>query len=288
MDDDLSTRAHGRVGRVLAEKYRIDAVLGVGGTAAVFAATHRNGYRVALKMRHAELSSQQAVRARFLREGYLATQIGHRGVVRIMDDDVAEDGSAYLVLELLSGTTIEGLLDDRGGRLDLDLTLGIADATLDTLAAAHGVGIVHRDVKPANLFLTSTGELKVLDFGVARWADGASITRTGEIWGTPAFMSPEQALGQRSIDHRTDLWAVGAVAFRLLSGRDVHPASSDQQQLLQAATRPAPPLASVAPGTPSVICEIVDRALAFDRDARWDSARSMLSALRKSREYEHL
>jgi serine/threonine-protein kinase len=288
MEDELAARAQGRVGRVLAGKYRIEAVLGVGGMAAVFAATHRNGYRVALKMLHSELSVQATVRARFLREGYLANRIAHPGVVRVMDDDVAEDGSAYLVMELLTGSTVEGLVADRGGRLDLELALGIADATLDTLATAHEAGIVHRDVKPANLFLTTFGELKVLDFGVARWAEGTSITRTGELWGTPAFMSPEQALGRREIDRRTDLWAVGAVVFRLLSGRDVHAAPNDQQQLLLAATRAAPPLVAAAPATPSAVCAIVDRALAFERDARWDSARDMVSALRKAHPYDRL
>jgi serine/threonine protein kinase len=288
MDDEHTERARRRVGLVINEKYRIDEVLGVGGTAAVFAATHRNGHRVALKMLHRELSRREDIRSRFLREGYLANRVTHRGVVRITDDDVEIGGSAYLVMELLSGRTIEGLLEDERSRLGLELALGTADATLDVLDAAHTASVIHRDIKPANLFLTDLGELKVLDFGVARLLEGASITGTGELWGTAAFMPPEQALGERSLDHRCDLWAVGAVVFRLLSGRDVHVAPNDHHQMLLAATQPAPRLASVAPHVPSAVCDVVDKALMFDRDDRWDSARQMQSAFRKTCEYERL
>jgi serine/threonine protein kinase len=288
MDDALTERARGRVGLVINEKYRIDEVLGVGGTASVFAATHRNGHRVALKMLHRELSRREDIRSRFLREGYLANRVAHRGVVRITDDDVEVDGSAYLVMERLDGSTVEGLLEERRGPLDLELTLGIADATLDVLGAAHASSVIHRDIKPANLFLTKLGELKVLDFGVARLLEGASITGTGELWGTAAFMPPEQALGDRTLDHRCDLWAVGAVVFRLLSGRDVHQAPNDQHQMVLAATQPAPRLGTVAPHVPSGVCDVVDKALMFDRADRWDSARQMQSALRKTCEYERL
>jgi serine/threonine protein kinase len=288
MDDELKARARGRLGMVVNEKYRIDEVLGVGGTAAVFAATHRNGHRVALKMLHRELSRRKDVRARFLREGYLANRVAHRGVVRVTDDDVEVDGSAYLVLELLTGNTVEAQLDATHGRLDLELTLSVADATLDVLSAAHSSAVIHRDIKPANLFLTTLGELKVLDFGVARLLEGASITGTGELWGTAAFMPPEQALGDRSLDHRCDLWAVGAVVFRLLSGREVHPAPNDNQQLILAATQQAPPLGAIAPAVPSAVCDVVDKALMFAPSDRWDSARAMQSALRRTFEYERL
>jgi eukaryotic-like serine/threonine-protein kinase len=286
MDDEPTERARRRVGLVINEKYRIDSLLGVGGTAAVFAATHRNGHRVALKMLHRELSSREDVRGRFLREGYLANRVSHPGVVRITDDDVDSDGSAYLVMELLSGDTVEALRDAGGGRLGLEFTLAIADATLDVLGAAHVALVVHRDVKPANLFLTGLRQLKVLDFGVARLLEGASITGTGELWGTAAFMPPEQAIGDRSLDHRCDLWAVGAVIFRLLSGRDVHVAPNDHQQLLLAATQPAPRLVMAAPHVPAALCDVVDKALMFEAAGRWDSARAMQAALRRTWEYE--
>jgi serine/threonine-protein kinase len=286
MDDEATERAARRLGQVINEKYRIDQVLGVGGTAAVFAATHRNGSRVALKMLHRQYSRKEEVRTRFLREGYVANRIAHPGVVRIADDDVDAEGNAYLVMELLTGTTVEDYAQASGGQLRLELTLGVADAVLDVLSVAHAVSVIHRDIKPANLFLTSLGEVKVLDFGVARMLDAASITATGEVWGTPTFMPPEQAFGERSLDHRCDLWAVGAVIFRLLSGRDVHEASNVQQQLLLAATTPARLLASVAPRVPGAVCDVVDTALAFDRDLRWESASQMQSALRSAHSYK--
>ncbi len=288
MDDEATERASRRIGQVISGKYRIDRVLGIGGAAAVFAATHRNGNRVALKMLHREYSKRDEIRGRFLREGYVANRILHPGVVRVADDDVDADGSVYLVMELLSGTTVEDHVRASGGRLEVELTLGIADAALDVLAAAHAVSVIHRDIKPANLFLTRLGDVKVLDFGVARMLDSASITATGELWGTPAFMPPEQAVGERSLDHRCDLWAVGAVMFRLLSGRDVHEAPNDHQQLLRAATAPAPLLSAIAPAVPAAVCSVVDRALAFDRGQRWESAAKMRSALRSAHPYEPL
>ena len=288
MDDQPTERAARRIGQVISGKYRIDKLLGVGGAAAVFAATHRNGNRVALKMLHREYSRRDEIRSRFLREGYVANRILHPGVVRVADDDVDTDGSVYLVMELLSGTTLESHAGASGGRLDLELTLGIADAVLDVLSAAHAVSVIHRDIKPANLFLTRLGDVKVLDFGVARMLDSASITATGELWGTPAFMPPEQAVGDRSLDHRCDLWAVGAVMFRMLSGRDVHEAPNDHRQLLLAATAPAPLFSAVAPAVPADVCAVIDRALAFDRGQRWESAAKMRSALRRSHVYEPL
>jgi len=146
---------------------------------------------------------------------------------------------------------------------------------------------VHRDLKPENLFLTSEGRLKVLDFGIARLreqsrATGAG-TRAGSVLGTPAFMAPEQALGRwNEVDQRTDIWAVGATAFTLLSGRFVHEAQTIQEQLVLSATRSAPPLRSVAPGVPEALAGVVDRALAFDRAHRFPDARLMRGALRQA------
>jgi serine/threonine protein kinase len=292
MGDELTERAEARLGQVINGKYRLDHVLGVGGTAVVFAATHRIGHRVALKMLHREYSRRDEIRTRFLREGYVVNRIAHPGVVRVIDDDADADGVAYLVMDLLTGTTVEALLHARGGGdacgPSVELTLGIADATLDVLAAAHAVSIVHRDIKPANLFLTQFADLKVLDFGVARLVDAASITGTGELWGTAAFMPPEQARGERSVDHRSDLWAVGAVLFRCLSGHEVHEAASDPQQLVRAATTPARPLATVAPRVPKAVCDVVDRALAFRPEQRWESAHRMRMALRSAHAYEPL
>ena len=233
--------AQGRIGAVINGKWQIDARLGSGGMATVYAATHRNGARAAIKMLHANLSRDPSTRARFLREGYVANAVGHPGVVGVLDDGVAEDGAAFLVLELLEGETVEARRLAKGGQLPVDLVLAVADEALEALGAAHKKGIVHRDVKPDNVFLTDEGQTKLLDFGLARMKElNAEATQTGVTLGTPEFMPPEQAMGMRDqIDARTDLWALGATLYTLLTGRHVHDAQTIHEQLIASATRRA-------------------------------------------------
>jgi eukaryotic-like serine/threonine-protein kinase len=279
------------VGFVLRQKWRLDALLGVGGMAAVYAATHRNGKRGAVKMLHLELSTNEDARRRFLREGYVANAVGHPGAVSVLDDDIAEDGSVFLVMELLEGHTVEARAASRpGSRLDPGEVLAITDQLLDILAAAHGKGIVHRDIKPENLFLTGAGQVKVLDFGLARLNDrssgasGQRLTVSGSAMGTPAFLPPEQALGNwDAVDARTDLWAVGATMFTLLTGHLVHEADNLNKLLLASMTQPARPVASVEPSVPPVVAAIFDRALAFERADRWPDAVAMRAAVRRAR-----
>jgi serine/threonine protein kinase len=280
---DLETIVHRRVGSVVVGKYHLDRVIGIGGMAAVYAATHRNQAEFAVKMLHPELSSREDIRSRFLREGYIANSVKHAGAVKVVDDDVAEDGAAFLVMELLDGTTVEDLWfrgDDR--RVPLRPALAIAHQLLDVLAAAHTKNIVHRDIKPANLFVTSLGDLKVLDFGIARLRDATmnAITQAGTMLGTPAFMAPEQARGQsKEVDGQTDVWAVGATLFALISGRLVHEADSATMLLLRAGTTPARPLRSVVKDVPEPIAALVDKALAFAKPSRWEDAAAMRDAL---------
>ncbi len=280
-DVELERTARARLGRVLRGKYRLDRVLGTGGMAVVYAATHRNKKRFAIKMLHPELSTRETIRTRFLREGYVANSVDHPGAVAVLDDDVAEDGSAFVVMELLEGEPVDRLWARHGRRLPLGLALSIADALLDVLAAAHARGVVHRDVKPANLFLTRDGHLRVLDFGIARLHDTpGEATATGAMLGTPAFMSPEQALADPArIDGRTDVWAVGATLFTLLTGEYVHAGDNPSQLLVRSATERARPIASVQPDVPAAVARVVDRALAFDREDRWASAGEMREAL---------
>jgi serine/threonine-protein kinase len=286
--DPRLEHARGRVGESLRDKWTLERVLGVGGMASVYAAKHRNGLRGAVKMLHPELAATPDVKERFLREGYAANQIAHPGVVRVLDDDVAQDGSVFLVMELLEGQTVDALARTRPGyRLPMDQVLDIADMLLDVLAVAHDRGVIHRDIKPENLFWTTKGELRVLDFGIARLrelAGSASATQTGATMGTPAFMPPEQASGQWSfVDGRTDLWAVGATLFTLLTGRFVHEAPTVQLIYAAAMTQQARPIASVDPGVPPSVAAIVDRALAWNRDHRWPDARAMQHAVRAAR-----
>ena len=283
--DDWLASARSRVGVVLKDKWRLDSLIGVGGMAAVYAATHRNKNRVAVKMLHPEFSGQETVRVRFLREGYLANTVEHAGAVKVLDDDVTEDGSAFLVMELLDGETIEARWQRKGRRLEAGEVLAIADKLLDVLAAAHDKGVVHRDIKPENIFLTREGTLKVLDFGIARIFEGSldpKGTRQGYIMGTPAFMAPEQALARwDTVDGRTDVWAAGATMFTLLTGRHVHEGRTGNEQLILSATTPPVSIATVEPTLPMPVATLVDKALAFDMGNRWPDARTMRQSLRK-------
>ena len=278
-------RAPARVGQVLRGKWRLDELLAVGGMASVFAATHRNGKRGAVKLLHYELSLNEEQKNRFLREGYVANKVDHEGAVSVLDDDIGDDGTVFLVMELLDGQTVDAVLRSRKSKtFGLGETLRVADRLLDVLAAAHDKGIVHRDIKPENIFLTRDGKLKVLDFGIARLREAhasADATRAGDLLGTPSFMPPEQALGNSDqVDPRSDLWSVGATMFRLLTGRTVHHAESINRVLLAAMTMPAPPIARVLPSVPPQLANLVDVALAFEQKDRWPDARTMRSALR--------
>jgi serine/threonine-protein kinase len=281
----LYKHALARVGSTLRGKWRLDELIGVGGMAAVYAATHRNGHRVAIKMLHPLMAIASSVQERFLREGYTANGIEHPGIARVLDDDEDEDGHPFLVMELLEGETLDTRWRRMGGRMPLGEVLAVGQALLDILEAAHRKGILHRDIKPENVFLTSGGQLKLLDFGIARVREqdpsAPSVTRTGAAIGTPAFMSPEQARGRnREIDARSDLWAAGATLFALLTGRFVHPGETPNEVLIKTATEEAPPLRSLRPDLPSDVVDILDRALAFLPEKRWQDAATFRDALR--------
>jgi len=285
MDEtDLTvTRAQARVGTLLNGRWHLDKLVGVGGMAAVYAATHRNTKRVAVKILHPEISADDNARQRFLREGYAANQVGHRGAVSADDDGLTEDGVAFLVMELLEGETIEERSARHGGTLRGREVLALMDQALATLEAAHAKGVVHRDLKPENLFLTREGVVKVLDFGIARLDQSAhkSPSQTQGIMGTPSFMAPEQARGRwEDVDARTDLWAIGATMFTLFSGRFVHEAETVNEALVAAVTQRARSLGSLATGVHPAIVAVVDKALAYERELRFQSASELRAALR--------
>jgi eukaryotic-like serine/threonine-protein kinase len=275
--------ARNRVGSMVKDKWRLEALLGAGGTACVYSAVHRNGRRVAIKVLHPELSAVSSLVTRFLREGYLANKVGHTNAVAVLDDDRTDDGAVFLVMELLEGHSLERYAKSGGQRLPHGTILRLVDETLDVLAAAHAKGIVHRDIKPANLFMTLEGHIKVLDFGIARLAEplgDGPLTQTGFAIGTPSFMPPEQARGRwELVDARTDVWAVGATMYALLIGDRPRHGETTQEELLLAMTQPLAPLASVLPDIPPEVAAIVDRAVAYDRDARWPDAMAMRQAL---------
>ncbi len=277
--------AESRVATRLDGKWFLDALLGYGGSAAVYGATHRNGKRAAIKVLHPHCVADESLRTRFVREGYVANKIGHPGAVSVLDDDVADDGTVYLVMELLEGASLEKIGRGEAPPLMMSEVVRIADDLLDVLALAHKIGIVHRDIKPANIFVTKTGELKVLDFGIARLAestlDGSSSTQTGFMMGTPAFMPPEQARARwNEVDARSDIWSVGATMIALLIARRPRLAETPNEELLLAMTSPLPPVATLVPNIPPPLAGVIDKAVAFDREARWQSSEEMQQALR--------
>jgi serine/threonine-protein kinase len=285
--DDSDARARDRIGQILDDKWTLERLIGSGGMGAVYAGRHRNGARAAIKVLHAEYARDPELRSRFLREGYAANKVEHKGALRVLDDDIVasgpDEGTAYLVMELLEGES----LYDRVAR-DPTFTerdfLELASAVLDVLESAHARGVVHRDLKTENLFLPKGDEgvtVKVLDFGLARVAEaGTSITRAGLALGTPSFMSPEQAAGRTDeVDGRTDLFALGVIGFRLLARRKVHEADNAMGLVMQMANVPAPPIRSVAPQVSESVARIIDRALQFRREDRYPDATSMRAAV---------
>jgi len=284
--DDAAAAAV-RVGRTVRDKWHLDALIDVGGMAAVYAATHRNGMRGAVKILHKHRSLDVDVGARFRREGYIANRVAHPNVVRVLDDDVDDDGSTFLVMELLEGATLRERAGAHGGKLPPDEVLLAADQLLDVLAVAHEEAIIHRDVKPENVFVTTTGQVKLLDFGIARLfepgARGHAETVAGLPMGSPAFMSPEQARGRWDlVDVQSDVWSVGATMFTLLCGHDVHVADTVPELLAAIFTKPAASLATAVPGSHPAVVEVVDRALQLRLADRWPDARTMQVAVRRA------
>jgi serine/threonine-protein kinase len=264
----------------LNHKWTLVRVLGVGGASAVYEAVHRNGRHAALKLMISRATRHGSTQELAAHEAWVANAVKHPGVVEVLDDDVAEDGSPYLVMELLRGETLEQRRVRAGGRLPLTAVLPIVEQLLATLGTAHERGIVHRDLKPDNVFVTQKGRVKVLDFGLA--AAGRSERAACPWFGTPGFMPPEQArMEWPEVDARSDLWAVAATIYTALTGRLVHPMRTPAELVVAAASEDVDiePLAEVAPRR---FVDVLERALARDKEDRWPDARAMLDALRSA------
>lgn len=281
--ESLRERAGKRVGQTVCGSWELSKLVGFGGMAAVYAAKHESGRTAALKIMHVELCGDDEQRERFLREGEIARKIEHPGVVRIIGDDVTEQNEPVLVMELLRGRTLSSIWRKHGKKLPLEHALRIGAHILDTLCAFHDKGIVHRDLKPSNVFITKKGAVKILDLGVAQHREeGREMTRAGLAMGTPSFMAPEQALGKsEDVDHRADVYAVGATLYTLISGKRLHRGKTVQESHIMAATQPAPSIARVAPDLSVDAVALVDKALQWDPRNRFQSAKEMLTALQR-------
>lgn len=268
-----------RVGATLKNKWRLDAVVGVGGMAEVYAGTHRNGKRVAVKILLPQLAVDPELCRRFIQEGYIANQIDHPNVVAVHDDDVTDDGAPFIVMDLLEGDSVADII--ARGRMPAAESVRVACELLDALAAAHGKGILHRDVKPGNVFRTTSGAVKLLDFGIARVLDAAGATITGATMGTPAYMPQEQARGlHREVDARSDVWAAAATLFSMLTAAKVRDAETNNELLVMAVTQPVAPIRERAPWISAPLAAVIDKALSFEKADRFASAQEMARALR--------
>ncbi|MEZ4441625.1 MAG: serine/threonine-protein kinase [Polyangiaceae bacterium] len=274
-----------RHGQVIDGRYRIGLEIGRGAMGIVYEAQHlRLERRVAVKVLHAELASDHDSCERFEREARAAARIGSEQIVDVHDVGDFE-GTRYLVMEHLRGETLKEYFSRLAPLAPEDL-LPLMTQILDGLAAAHDAGIVHRDVKPENIFLVDGDDepaVKILDFGVSKFRDvGASAlkSRTGVVLGTPHYMAPEQARGLRDVDRRADIFAAGIVLYEGLSGRRPFTAPNVNQLLFRIALDDVPKLGDKLPGIDPALEAIVSKATQRDPDRRYQSARQFADDVR--------
>lgn len=267
--------------KIVAGKYRLTRLLGKGGMGAVWEGVHESlGTRVAVKFIDTNYASSDEIRQRFVNEAKAAARLRSKHVVQVYDQGVGDDGKPYIVMEFLEGEPLDRRLE-RLGRLRIEETARIVLHVCRALAKAHEAGIVHRDLKPENIFLVKDEEdqtelAKVVDFGIAKFTDASSgassSTRTGAVLGTPQFMSPEQARGLRTVDHRADLWSLGIIAYRCVVGVLPFKGEAVGDLLVNICTSDPPLPSSVASDVPAGFDGWVKRALAREQSARFQSA----------------
>jgi eukaryotic-like serine/threonine-protein kinase len=273
---------------VLGETYRITGLIGRGGMGAVWAASHVRlpGKHVAVKVLLADVSGGGEPLARFRREAEIASRIGHPNIVQVLDWNTLPSGQPYLVLELLTGESLANRL--KKGPVSLEAALDIARQVGSALTAAHKAGVVHRDLKPDNIFLVPTDsggtlgeQVKVLDFGISKLRHSTTIqTQEAQILGTPQYMSPEQASGKNSlIDERTDVFALGAIVYEMLSGEPAFAGENLAAVVFKVVYEDPAPLAGLVPGLPQSVSDAVARALAKDPAKRWSDVGGFIGAL---------
>ncbi|AKF07818.1 serine/threonine-protein kinase [Sandaracinus amylolyticus] len=276
-----------RLGTRLAGKYDLSAILGRGGMGTVYAGVHAwTGRQVAVKLLRPALAEDPNIVRRFLREARAAAALRHPHVVDVLDMGQEDDGAVYMVLELLEGESLGALLRRRK-RMTPEELLPIVLPVADALVDVHAKGLVHRDLKPDNVFVArGRGDRsvpKLLDFGIAKILEdtsGTPGTRTGAIVGTPHYMSPEQASGSGEIGPASDVWSFGVLLFECLSGKLPYDAETATGVLVKIMTSTPPSLSRVAPDVPRPLVRVIEHAMQNDAAARFLDARVMRDALR--------
>jgi serine/threonine-protein kinase len=283
---DLESEAPVRPGDVLAGKYKVLRLLGVGGMGVVVQALHLElDTRVAVKFLLPHSISSPEVAARFVREAKAAVQIKSEHVVQVIDVGRLDDGAPYIVMEFLDGKDLAALIDETAVAVEdaVDYVLQACVA----MAEAHRLGIVHRDLKPSNLFLTHGADafpiVKVLDFGISKVTGGsttdAALTKTATPMGSPYYMSPEQLRSAKDVDGRTDIWALGVILFELLTRMPPFQAESMPQLVATILSDPPMSLERLAPAVPPGLCAVVARCLEKERDRRYPNVAALAAAL---------
>lgn len=269
------------VGQLLSGTYEVLRVIGEGGMGRVYEARHSRlaNKRFAIKMLHQELARQPEVVTRFQREAEAASGLSHPNVVGVFDVNTAPDGRPYIVAELLEGEQLGDFLD-RSGKLGTGMVIPIVRQVCRALARAHEQGIVHRDVKPENVFLVGgEGGVKVLDFGISKLSQQESnLTKTGMVMGTPDYMAPEQARGDR-VDARADVYAVGAILYRALTGRKPFEGLDPLQTLTAALVQEPPRPSSLEPSIPLELEMVMQHAMAKEPRERFQTMAELDAAL---------
>jgi serine/threonine protein kinase len=283
-------------GTVLGGSYRVTGVVDIGGMGEVYAAEHLRLHRpVAIKVLARHLVGDDASRARFEREAEIVSRLQHPHVVQVLDYDLTPDKRPYLAMEMLDGCTLESRIE-REGALPLSSVVDILHQAASAMMAVHQAGIIHRDLKPGNLFLvrmTAGGVcefVKLLDFGIGKrlLAGGRRITDRQQLLGTPHYMAPEQATGEHErIDARSDQFALGVIAFEMLTGAAPFMADNVVALLGKILDEAPPPLLELAPeGTPSELAAVVERALAKNPEQRYPDVASFAAAFSRAAGYE--
>jgi hypothetical protein len=270
-----------RVASAIGDRYLIDAELGRGGMSVVYRALDRRLHRrVAIKVLPPELAFNAEVRERFLREAQTAAQLNHPSIVPIYTVD-ERDGVVYFVMALVEGESVASLLRRGPSRRPFDEIRRVLCDVAEALAFAHARGVVHRDVKPDNILIEgASGRPIVTDFGIARAAEADSrLTVTGVAMGTPTYMSPEQALGERDVDGRSDIYSLGVVGYQMLVGEPPFAASNTPALLMKHVSEPPRPIAQLRPDAPPTLVGAIARALAKKPEERWRDAAQFRDAV---------